>query len=161
MSSNEKSVKEVAEDLKNAAADAGKDLKDHAQDALDSARHGAREAADAVQDAVDDVKDSAHAAAGSAKRALKKAKHRLEDEATDPNAFIDDLAARAQELAERGINFWADNSHRASRQIKTATAATNKDVTEQPGRSMLIAAATGAAVATALLLGAQKSRKKK
>lgn len=72
------------------------------------------------------------------------------------NPAIDELAAKAQALAERGINFCADSSERARRQIHQASEATTRYVVEQPGKSIFLAAAAGAAVTAALLLGIRR-----
>lgn len=69
---------------------------------------------------------------------------------------IDDIAAKAQALAERSINFCADSSERARRQIHQASEATTRYVIEQPGRSVLLAAAAGAAIAAVLLSGTRR-----
>lgn len=152
MSQNEKSLKEVAQDVQSIAKEAGHDTKEAVKDLAHSA-------ADATNEAVEDVKDAAHSAGEQVKQTLNNAKRAWNDEQPAGSPLIDDLAAKAQDLAERSINFWADNSHRARRKIQDASEATNQYVTEQPGKSILIAAATGAAVAAALILGSQKSRK--
>ncbi len=150
---NEKSMKEIAEDVQSIAKQAGHEAKETVKDF-------AHAAADATNEAVEDVKDAAHSASTQAKETLNNAKREWNDEQPAGSPLIDDLAAKAQDLAERSINFWADNSHRARRKIQDASEATNQYVTEQPGKSILIAAATGAAVAAAFILGSQKSRKK-
>ena len=61
---------------------------------------------------------------------------------------IDDLAARAQELASRSIDYCAETTARARRQLQQAADVTGKYVAEQPGKSLVIAAASGAALAT-------------
>ena len=61
---------------------------------------------------------------------------------------IDDLAARAQDLAARSIDYCAETSARARRQMQQAAEATSKYVAEQPGKSLVIAAASGALLAT-------------
>ncbi|MDP3229061.1 MAG: hypothetical protein Q8N13_13905 [Acidovorax sp.] len=100
----------------------------------------------------DDVLQSAQDAVQSTRSAANNTLERAEDGVralrgrTDP--AIDDLAARAQELASRGIDYCAETSARARRQMHQAADATNKYVAEQPGKSLVIAAASGAALAT-------------
>lgn len=119
-------------------------------------------AADTAKEVAQDVTDAAKEAVNTTRRtaasALDKAEEGVQAVERELNPVIDDLAARAQELATRGINFCADSSDRARRQLQTATEATTRYVIEQPGRSILLAAATGAAIATAFLMSS-RSRK--
>ena len=110
--------------------------------------------ADAAKDTAENVLDSAKSAAQTTRRAANKALDSAEDKLDEwedqlnTNSRIDDLAARAQDLANRGINYVADTSQRARRQLNTATDATCQYVQEQPGKSLVIAAASGALLAT-------------
>jgi ElaB/YqjD/DUF883 family membrane-anchored ribosome-binding protein len=69
---------------------------------------------------------------------------------------IDDLAARAQELAARSIDYCAETSARARQKINEAADATTKYVVEQPGKSLVIAAASGAALAALLMMASRR-----
>lgn len=119
-------------------------------------------AADTAKEVAEDVANTAKEAINTTRRtaanAVDKAEEGIEAVERELNPFIDDLAARAQDLATRSINFCADSSDRARRQLQTATEATTRYVIEQPGRSILLAAATGAAVATAFFMSS-RSRK--
>ncbi|CAB5687929.1 Bacterial protein of uncharacterised function (DUF883) [Delftia tsuruhatensis] len=119
-------------------------------------------AADAAKEVAQDVTDAAKEAVNTTRRtaasALDKAEEGVQAVERELNPVIDDLAARAQEWATRGINFCADSSDRARRQLQSATEATTRYVIEQPGRSILLAAATGAAIATAFFMSS-RSRK--
>ena len=90
----------------------------------------------------------------AANKALDSAEDKLDEweDQLNTNSRIDDLAARAQDLANRGINYVADTSQRARRQLNTATDATCQYVQEQPGKSLVIAAAAGAAAALLVML---------
>ena len=70
------------------------------------------------------------------------------DDRRQADPAIDDLAARAQDLAARSIDYCAETSARARRQMQQAAEATSKYVAEQPGKSLVIAAASGALLAT-------------
>lgn len=161
MSQAAKDVKDTVQDLKNTAKDLAGDAKTAVDDVVSSAKSTAHKVADTTEDLADDIADKAKETVRSVRRTASEAidstgRHlRSADEQVNP--LIDNLADRAQDLAERSINFWADSSHRARRQIHTATDATTKYVSEQPGKSVLIAAATGAALAAAFFLG--RSRK--
>jgi ElaB/YqjD/DUF883 family membrane-anchored ribosome-binding protein len=69
---------------------------------------------------------------------------------------IDDLAARAQELAARSIDYCAETSARARQKMNEAADATTKYVAEQPGKSLVIAAASGAALAALLMMASRR-----
>ena len=163
-------VDQVKNDVKNAAADAADTAKhaahkaaDIAEDALDSAKGSAKKVADTVKDAAEDVADTVKQGSRSARRMASEAidetgRHMRYAEDEADSQFIDNIANRAQDLAERSIDFWADSTYRARRQFQQTADATTRYVSEQPGRSVLIAAATGAALATAFFLG--RSRRK-
>lgn len=115
------------------------------QTATDQAASSAHKLADTVlagaQDAVQTTRNAANNTLERAEEGVRALRSR-----TDP--AIDDLAARAQELAARSIDYCAETSARARRQIHQAADATNKYVVEQPAKSLVIAAASGAALAT-------------
>ena len=69
---------------------------------------------------------------------------------------IDSIASRAQSAAERGINYAADTSHRAREQFYRAQERANEYVSDQPGKSMAIAMAAGAALATLVIMATRR-----
>ncbi len=115
------------------------------QTATDKVANSAHKLTDDVlqsaQDAVQSTRNAANSTLERAEEGVRALRSR-----TDP--AIDDLAARAQELATRSIDYCAETSARARRQMHQAAEATNKYVAEQPGKSLVIAAASGAALAT-------------
>lgn len=133
----------------NAATEATRDA---VQDTLQSAQQFADQAAESA-------KQATHQAQSATLRAIDKAQEGIHAAEKELSPVIDDLAARAQDLATKSIHFCADSSERARRQIQQAADATTRYVVEQPGKSILLAAATGAAVATAILLGTRGSRR--
>ncbi|ROR41751.1 hypothetical protein QY917_10705 [Diaphorobacter sp. C33] len=114
-----------------------------------------QKAAETAHNVAEGVFDKASETLQSTRRmtneSIDKAETRVQrmQEGVDP--MIDDLAAKAQDLATRGISYCAHTGERARRQFHQAADATNRYVTEQPGKSLLIAAAAGAAFATALM----------
>ena len=71
---------------------------------------------------------------------------------------IQDLASRAQDLAARSIDYCAHTSDQARRQLRHASEATSRYVSQQPGKSVAIAVASGAALgALALWLSRRSS----
>ncbi len=121
-----------------------------------------QKAADTAKNMTDNVTDGATQAVQSTRRmaneALDKAEEGVKRIKNEVDPVIDDLAARAQEFANRSINYCAETSERARRQINEATEATCRYVSDQPGKSILIAAAAGAAVATALMMTRRSDR---
>jgi ElaB/YqjD/DUF883 family membrane-anchored ribosome-binding protein len=119
-------------------------LTDNARNLADNVLQSAQDAVLATRAAADQSLDQAE----DTVRALRRR--------ADP--AIDDLAARAQDLAARSIDYCADTSARARRQIQHAADATGRYVAAQPGKSLVIAAASGAAVATLALWLSRRRR---
>ncbi|MFY3384540.1 hypothetical protein [Paracidovorax sp. MALMAid1276] len=117
-------------------------------------------AATTARHITDDVLQSAEDAVKSTRKAANTTLDRAEEGVrtlrshTDP--AIDDLAARAQDLATRGIDYCAEASARARRQVMEAADATGKYVAEQPGKSLVIAAASGALLATLVMWASRR-----
>lgn len=124
----------------------------------DNTQKAADAAKDLVNHAADTAKESMTATRKAAADAAERTQEGLAAMEKQINPVIDDLAARAQDLANRSIHFCADNSERARRQIQSAAEATTRYVVDQPGKSLMLAAAAGAAVATALLWGSRSRR---
>jgi ElaB/YqjD/DUF883 family membrane-anchored ribosome-binding protein len=118
-----------------------------------------QKAVDATKDIVNNAADAAKVGMNATRKvasdAVDKAQAGLDAAQKHINPVIDDLAARAQDLANRSIHFCADSSERARRQLQCAAEATNRYVVDQPAKSLMLAAAAGAAVATALLWGSR------
>ena len=114
----------------------------------------------AAEDALDSAKEAAHSTRRAANRALDDAEEKLDewDEQLRASSRIEDLAARAQEFANRGIIYMAESSQRARRQFHQAADATNQYVQDQPAKSLVIAAAAGAAAAVLVMLARGSGR---
>lgn len=144
MPSSEKTTKHSDQ-----AANASTQIAQEAQEAL----HSAKEFADDVSSTAKEAMKTSRAAASNA---FDKAQEGIKAVERELSPSIDDLAAKAQELASRSISFCADSSERARRQFQNATEVTTRYVVEQPGKSILLAAAAGAAIATAFLMGSRR-----
>ena len=105
---------------------------------------GAQHAAQATRDAANAQLDKASAAVDSLRDNI------------DPT--INELAAKAQALAERSINYCAHTGDRLRQQVDNYTQATTRYVVDQPAKSMLIAFGSGAALATLLILATRSNR---
>lgn len=127
---NIKTMNESLHDRTEQAAEGVRDLKD---DVLQSA-----------QDAVETTREAAD-------RGLDQAAQHMQDLRAKADPVIDELAAKAQDLAHRSIDYCAEASARARQQMQLAADATTRYVIQQPGKSMAIAAAAGALLATLCL----------
>ncbi|WP_284410721.1 hypothetical protein [Acidovorax sp. SUPP3334] len=122
-----------------------------AQKAVDSAHSAADSMLDSAKDAVQSTRTAANAT-------LDKAERKVDELHSEVNPLIDDLAARAQDLASRGISYCADTTERARRQLNQAADVTTRYVVEQPGKSLLMAAVAGAAVAALCMMSRRPRR---
>ena len=106
----------------------------------DTARSLGEGALQGAQQAVKVTREAADATMNKAEESVKEWR-----EGVDPT--VSDLAAKAQALAEKSINYCAHTSTRLREQMDDYTDATTRYVRDQPGKSVLIAAAAGAAFA--------------
>ena len=120
-------------------------------DSINSTTQKANEAVNKVADKAHDMTDSAikgaqdavKATRDTANEAIDKAQEKVKEWSSEIDPAISDLAAKAQALAEKSINYCANTGMRMREQMDDATVATTRYVTQQPGKSLLIAAATG------------------
>ena len=121
----------------------------------------AREAMPAVREGTDDFLKTAGKAVDStrqyANEALDKAESKVRELRGSVDPMVDMLASKAQKLARQSLDLASEAKDRAEQSFRRAAGVTTKYVAEQPLRSVLIAAAVGAAVA--LLINAARHRK--
>ena len=103
----------------------------------------ADKAHDVTDEAVKGAHDAVKATREGANAAIDKAEDKVKQWSSELDPVISDMAAKAQALAEKGINYCATTGTRLREQMDGATVATTRYVTEQPGKSLMIAAATG------------------
>ncbi len=118
------------------------------QTATDKVANGARHLAD---DVLQSAQEAVQSTRNATNHSLEKAEEGVRALRSQTDPVIDDLAARAQDLATRSIGYCAQTSARARRQMQQAADATTRYVAEQPGKSLVIAAASGAALASLVL----------
>jgi ElaB/YqjD/DUF883 family membrane-anchored ribosome-binding protein len=82
---------------------------------------------------------------------LDRAGGAVRDARSSLSASADHLSAKAQELARKGIAAAAETSAQAQKHINRYADVTGKYVSDQPVKSVLIAAAVGAAVAALVI----------
>lgn len=110
--------------------------------------------------ATDDLAKSASRAVDStrefAHHALDQADSKMREFSSNIDPTVNMLASKAQKLAQQSFDMAAEAKDRAQQSLRRATSATTHYVSEQPLKSVLIAAAVGAGVA--LLIAATRNR---
>ena len=120
----------------------------------------ARDAVPAMQKASDDMMNSAgkaiEATREHANQALDRAESKVRELRGSVDPMVEMLASKAQKMARQSLDMASEAKERAEKSLKHAADATTRYVSEQPMRSVLIAAAVGAAVA--LLVSTSRHR---
>ena len=110
-----------------------------------------RESMPGVRQASDDMLQGAGKALDStrdyANQALDKAEDKVRELRGSVDPLVDMLASRAQALARQSMDMAAEAKDKAQQSLSRYANATTHYVSEQPVRSVLIAAAVGATVA--------------
>ena len=91
-----------------------------------------------------------------ANQALAKAEDKVRELRGTVDPLVDMLASRAQKLARQSLDMAAEAKDKAQQSLSRYASVTTHYVSEQPVRSVLIAAAVGAAVA--LLVSSARHR---
>ena len=120
----------------------------------------ARDSMPTIRQASDDILQTADKAVSTtreyANNALDKAESKVRELRGSVDPMVDMLATKAQKLARHSLDLAAEAKDRAEQSLKRAAGVTTRYVSEQPVRSILIAAAVGAAVA--LLVSSTRHR---
>ena len=82
-----------------------------------------------------------------ANHALEQAESKVRELRGQVDPMVDMLASKAQKLARQSLDMASEAKQRAQQSLSHAAGVTGRYVSEQPLRSVLIAAAVGAAVA--------------
>lgn len=110
-----------------------------------------RDAMPAVRQASDDLLQNASNALSStrdhANHAFDKADDKVRELRGEVDPLVDMLASKAQKLARQSLDMAAEAKEKAQQSLTRYASATSHYVSEQPVRSVLIAAAVGAVVA--------------
>ncbi|MES2400638.1 MAG: hypothetical protein V4573_11685 [Pseudomonadota bacterium] len=112
-------------------------------------RNASDEALQTAERAVDNTRAYAN-------DALDRAEDKVRELRGSVDPMIDALATKAQRLARQSLDIAAEAKEKAQQSLSRYATATSHYVSEQPVRSVLIAAAVGAAVA--LLISASRNR---
>ncbi|MES2189197.1 MAG: hypothetical protein V4454_03685 [Pseudomonadota bacterium] len=90
--------------------------------------------------------------------ALDRAEDKVRELRGSVDPMIDALATKAQRLARQSLDIAAEAKEKAQQSLSRYATATSHYVSEQPVRSVLIAAAVGAAVALLISAGRHRNR---
>ncbi len=110
--------------------------------------------ADEARQTANDAIDSTRA---YAQNAVNAAGEKVRDFKRDAEPTVEQIAARVQQAVQRGLDAASTTSARAQRRLEAAADVTGKYISDQPVRSVLVAAAAGAAI-TALIVLASRRR---
>ena len=110
----------------------------------------------------DDVRQTANEAMETtrayAQNAVNAAGEKVRDLQRDAEPGVEQLAARVQQAVQRGLDAASTTSARAQRRLEAAADVTGRYISDQPVRSVLIAAAAGAAITALIVLASRRSR---
>lgn len=121
-----------------------------AHDATPAVRNASNDFLKSADNAVDATRDYAN-------HALDKAENKVRELRGEVDPLVDMLASKAQKLARQSLDMAAEAKDKAQQSLSRYASATTHYVAEQPMRSVLIAAAVGAAVA--LLVANSRQRR--
>ncbi|GAA4341718.1 hypothetical protein GCM10023165_22720 [Variovorax defluvii] len=111
----------------------------------------AEEARQTANDAIDTTR-------AYAQNAVNAAGEKVRDLRRDAEPTVEQLAARVQQAVQRGLDAASTTSARAQRRLEQAADVTGRYIADQPVRSVLIAAAAGAAITALIVLASRRSR---
>ena len=130
--------------------------------ASNNAANLTRDAMPAMRKVSDDMLQTASHAVDStrdyANHALDKAEDKVRELRSNVDPLVDRLSAKAQQLARQSFDMAAEAKDMAQKSFSRYSAVTSQYVSEQPVRSVLMAAAVGAAVALLVASSRQRNR---
>lgn len=130
--------------------------------ASNNAANLTRDAMPAMRKVSDDVLQTASHAVDStrdyANHALDKAEDKVRELRSNVDPLVDRLSAKAQQLARQSFDMAAEAKDMAQKSFSRYSAVTSQYVSDQPVRSVLMAAAVGAAVALLVASSRQRNR---
>jgi ElaB/YqjD/DUF883 family membrane-anchored ribosome-binding protein len=104
----------------------------------------------------DEAAEAGERTRGCAHEALDQAEEKIREMRHSVDPMVDMMSAKAQKLARQSLDIAADARQKAQKSLSRYADVTTRYVSEQPLRSVLIAAAVGAAVA--LLVSSSRRR---
>lgn len=92
-----------------------------------------------------------------AQNAVNAGGEKVRDLRREAEPTVEQIAARVQQAVQRGLDAASTTSARAQRRLEQAADVTGKYIADQPMRSVLIAAAAGAAITALIVLASRRS----
>ncbi len=120
-------------------------------EAMSDLRQGSEQMLQGAGKAVDSTRDYAN-------QALERAESKVRDLRGEVDPLVEMLASKAQKLARQSLDMAAEAKEKARQSLTRYADATTQYVSDQPVRSVLIAAAVGAAVALLVASARQRNR---
>lgn len=120
-------------------------------EAMTDLRQGSEQMLQGAGKALDSTRDYAN-------QALDRAESKVRDLRGEVDPLVEMLAAKAQKLARQSLDMAAEAKEKARQSLTRYADATTQYVSDQPVRSVLIAAAVGAAVALLVASARQRNR---
>ncbi|MDB5829656.1 MAG: hypothetical protein JWQ73_3876 [Variovorax sp.] len=111
-----------------------------------------------ADDARQTANDAIDTTRAYAQNAVNAAGEKVRDMKRDFEPSVEQLAARVQQAVQRGLDAASTTSARAQRRIEQAADVTGRYISDQPVRSVLVAAAAGAAITALIVLASRRSR---
>ena len=111
-----------------------------------------------ADDARQTANDAVESTRAYAQNAVNAAGEKVRDLRRDAEPAVEQLAARVQQAVQRGLDAASTTSARAQRRLGQAADVTGRYISDQPVRSVLIAAAAGAAITALIVLASRRSR---
>jgi ElaB/YqjD/DUF883 family membrane-anchored ribosome-binding protein len=116
---------------------------------------GMREGSDEMMQGADKAVSSTRQFANDT---LNKAENKMRDVRGNMEPMVDMLTTKAQKFGRQSLDLAAEAKDRTEQSIRRAADVTTKYVSEQPLRSVMIAAAAGAAIAMLISASRQRDR---
>ena len=91
-----------------------------------------------------------------AQNAVNAAGEKVRDLRRETEPTVEQIAARVQQAVQRGLDAASTTSARAQRRLEQAADVTGKYIADQPMRSVLFAAAAGAAITALIVLASRR-----
>ncbi|MBS0341119.1 MAG: hypothetical protein JSS56_11370 [Proteobacteria bacterium] len=113
----------------------------------------ASELAEEYRQAAQDTVESTRA---YAQNAVNAAGERVRDFRREAEPTMEQIAARVQQAVQRGLESASKTSARAQRRFEEAADVTGRYIADQPVRSVLLAAAAGAALTALIVLATRR-----
>jgi len=109
-----------------------------------------------ADDARQTAADAVETTRAYAKNAVNAAGEKVRDLQRDAEPAVEQIAAKVQQAVQRGLEAASKTTERAHRRFEDAANVTGRYISDQPVRSVLVAAAAGAAIAALIVLATRR-----